>query len=312
MDLSKKSPKRLQRLRKTQPSSLLPDGSVEIKAATFSLEGGRFFVACLTHATQLSGPEVKEMFSDGDRTGFAMSQGFATGVVIQAHFMAQYSSLESDMVMVAANNSIQCSQCGGAASTVAGREYMQCDYCQSLIFTERNPLVVDRIVPMGETLDAASCPSCDCALSTGKIEDRPVLYCGQCFGVLIKNDVFGTVVRERRARRKGCEAEVCRPLDTSAYDRILGCPACERKMEVHPYYGPGNVVIDSCSSCEYVWVDHGELRSVERAEGAPERESLPLYVNDDGEITIIPEPEQARHTSQKSHLQSIADAVFGL
>lgn len=108
---------------------------------------------------------------------------------------------------------------------------MQCDYCQSLVFTEKNPLVVDRIVPMGQTLEAAACPSCDCVLSTGKIEDRPVLYCGQCFGVLIKNEVFGAVVRERRARRKGRETGVCKPLDTSAYDRILGCPACERKVE---------------------------------------------------------------------------------
>lgn len=30
-------------------------------------------VARLTHATQLSEPEVKELFSDRDRTGFAVS-----------------------------------------------------------------------------------------------------------------------------------------------------------------------------------------------------------------------------------------------
>lgn len=213
--------------------------------------------------------------------------------------------------MVVANNAIRCSQCGGAASAVPGREYMQCEYCQSLVFTAENPLVVDRIVPMGGKLDAAACPACDCVLNTGKIEDRPILYCGGCFGVLIRNEVFGAVIRERRARRKGVEAEACKPLDTSAYERILDCPACEGIMEVHPYYGPGNVVIDSCSSCQYVWLDHGELRSVERAEGGAEPELSPMYVNEDGEITIVPEPQHGRRAA-KSPLQIIADAFFGM
>ena len=40
-------------------------------------------------------------------------------------------------------------------------------------------------------------------------------------------------------------------------------------METHPYYGPGNVVIDSCCGCGcgYVWLDHGELATLARAGG---------------------------------------------
>jgi hypothetical protein len=38
-------------------------------------------------------------------------------------------------------------------------------------------------------------------------------------------------------------------------------------MATHPYYGPGNVVIDSCASCELVWLDFGELEQIVKAPG---------------------------------------------
>jgi Zn-finger nucleic acid-binding protein len=30
-------------------------------------------------------------------------------------------------------------------------------------------------------------------------------------------------------------------------------------MSVHPYYGPGNAVVDTCGDCLLVWLDHSEL-----------------------------------------------------
>ena len=38
-------------------------------------------------------------------------------------------------------------------------------------------------------------------------------------------------------------------------------------MDVHPYYGPGNVVIDTCSACDMVWLDYGELKQITDAPG---------------------------------------------
>jgi Zn-finger nucleic acid-binding protein len=38
-------------------------------------------------------------------------------------------------------------------------------------------------------------------------------------------------------------------------------------MNVHPYYGPGNVVIDTCSRCDLVWLDFGELQQISDAPG---------------------------------------------
>ncbi len=217
-------------------------------------------------------------------------------------------------MMIQASNSVQCQQCGGTASPVSGRDYMQCNYCLSLVFSSGNPLLIDKITPIGGETDAA-CPVCTNALCMGQLEGRPVLYCGGCYGMLIRNEHFGTIVRERRARRKGCEGKAAQPLDPGQYNRQIGCPNCQKRMEVHPYYGPGNIVIDSCSACEYIWLDHGELRTVEQVEGGVEPALLPLHVNEDGELTIIPPPPAAQTGRgvyrKNSPLAVIADAIFG-
>jgi Zn-finger nucleic acid-binding protein len=38
-------------------------------------------------------------------------------------------------------------------------------------------------------------------------------------------------------------------------------------MTTHPYYGPGNVVIDNCPACAVIWLDHGELTAIRDAPG---------------------------------------------
>ena len=38
-------------------------------------------------------------------------------------------------------------------------------------------------------------------------------------------------------------------------------------MSTHPYFGPGNVVIDNCEACELVWLDFGELKQIVNAPG---------------------------------------------
>ena len=215
--------------------------------------------------------------------------------------------------MIASKTTIQCPQCAGTVSAVPGREYLQCNYCSSLVFSTDNPLTVDRIVSSGEQLEMAECPVCSTALSMGEIENRPVLYCGGCYGLLIRNEHFGAIVRERRARRKDSDTEAARQLNTDEYRRKIGCPNCHRTMEVHPYYGPGNIVIDSCFSCQYIWLDHGELRTVERAGGGTESAPLPLHVDDDGDLTVVPPaPSRGSYYREDSPISQIADLIFGL
>ena len=53
------------------------------------------------------------------------------------------------------------------------------------------------------------------------------------------------------------------------------CPYCTDPMNNHPYMGPGNIVIDTCSGCQVNWLDKGELQ---RAVMAPDHVPSPsLY-----------------------------------
>jgi len=146
---------------------------------------------------------------------------------------------------------------------------MQCEYCSSLVFPHDNPLTTDGIIPMGEELDSP-CPCCESPLETGEMDGNPALYCATCYGVLVRNEVFGRVIRDRRAKRQHRDNLDVMPIDMAQYERILNCPACFGKMEVHPYFGPGNAVIDSCHRCNYVWLDHAELSAMVLANGGTE------------------------------------------
>jgi len=217
------------------------------------------------------------------------------------------------MVTQATTTSFNCGQCGGTASPVPGCSYLQCKYCQSLVFSEEHPAAVDRLTPLDEDV-AGCCPACTGQLQAGEIDGRRIMFCGRCYGVLIRNADFGFVVRERRARRRATERETVKPIDTAAYQRQLHCPSCSGRMEVHPYYGPGNIVIDSCSRCFYVWLDHGELRTIERADGGQPRTDVPVYVNGEGEVVIVPESSDAPvvPSVRKHPLQTLAEIWFGL
>jgi hypothetical protein len=78
------------------------------------------------------------------------------------------------------------------------------------------------------------------------------------------NGDFRTLVNALRTAHRG---EKARPqaLDPAEYERDIRCPGCEKPMDTHPYYGPGNVVVDTCPRCFLIWLDHGELEIIERA-----------------------------------------------
>jgi Zn-finger nucleic acid-binding protein len=193
---------------------------------------------------------------------------------------------------------------------VNGRDYLQCQYCLSLAFLTDNPLAVDRISPLAGEVHAG-CPVCrDRQLQMGQLDEHRVLYCDGCYGVLVQNEDFGCLIRERRARRSVPEYSDVRPIDPRQYQRQLNCPNCRSRMEVHPYYGPGNIVIDSCSRCTLVWLDHGELACGERSAGsqagisvAAARQAEQQAAN--AAVRSEVAPEKPRHA-----LEILADLIF--
>jgi Zn-finger nucleic acid-binding protein len=121
------------------------------------------------------------------------------------------------------------------------------------------------VVVLGEAGDIA-CPACCTELTKAAVAEVRVLHCGTCRGVLATQEAFSAIVRFLRAEASG-EPDPVRPVNREELGREIGCPSCGRTMETHPYYGPGNVVIDNCARCGLVWLDYGELGAIRDAPG---------------------------------------------
>ncbi len=145
---------------------------------------------------------------------------------------------------------------------VPDRDYFYCEYCSSFAFPEPSP---DGVVMLGERSDV-DCPICSTTLSTASVAEMRVLHCVECQGVLAEQEAFSTIVRFLRAQATG-EPDPVRPVNREELEREIACPCCGRTMETHPYYGPGNVVIDNCAQCELIWLDYGELAAIRDAPG---------------------------------------------
>lgn len=129
----------------------------------------------------------------------------------------------------------------------------------------RVPESIDRVVVIGDP-SPANCPKCHATLVLAEVDDHPVLFCGECCGLLIQSRIFSEVVTERRKKYTGPEA-VPTVRSASDLERKICCPGCHQPMETHPYHGPGNTVIDSCIRCWLTFLDYGELNEIERAPG---------------------------------------------
>ena len=106
-----------------------------------------------------------------------------------------------------------------------------------------------------------SCPACQAMLFDGSIQDKPVLYCMKCRGLLIPIADFLPLVEFLRALSRPTGATI-EPRDNSDADRHLTCPKCGKIMLGHPYGGPGNVNIDTCEACAVIWLDRKELQRI--------------------------------------------------
>jgi Zn-finger nucleic acid-binding protein len=160
---------------------------------------------------------------------------------------------------------MNCRNCGAAMELYATRGYFFCRYCGSFDFPPTTG--ADGVRVLGDDSEAKPCAVCGKTLATALLDEtHPVRYCQNCRGVLIARSGFATVVQKRRAWATDQPGPAI-PLDPSHLERQVSCPMCGHRMETHPYFGPGNVVIDSCVRCELVWLDFGELKQIVAAPG---------------------------------------------
>jgi Zn-finger nucleic acid-binding protein len=147
----------------------------------------------------------------------------------------------------------------------AARGYFFCRYCGSFHFPESaNDQGVKILVDASGPLP---CPACQQHLATATLDgSHAVHYCRNCRGILLARGSFGDVVRMRRAWASGPPIDPT-PVRPDELKRIASCPTCKNRMATYPYYGPGNVVIDTCDPCNVVWLDFGELKQIVDAPG---------------------------------------------
>jgi Zn-finger nucleic acid-binding protein len=188
---------------------------------------------------------------------------------------------------------MNCLNCAAPMELFERRRYYFCGHCGTFQFIEAPAVGGVRVLERPAT--ARPCPLCNAPLARALLDDTYVIeHCERCRGVLIGNTAFAEAVDRRRAHESGPPARPV-PLDERELKRQLSCPSCRTRMDVHPYYGPGNVVIDTCSACGLVWLDFGELEQIADAPGRDRgRARLPPEEREAPEAPAPPEAPRRR------------------
>lgn len=161
-------------------------------------------------------------------------------------------------------STINCQNCAAPLAAASCGSRLECGFCGSLQSLPASRLD-ECVVPLGQQTEH-NCPVCRQSLVEAIIGDGEGEFCEVCRGILVQADDFRKIIQQRRADYSGVDSTPT-PIAPAALKRIVNCPDCDIRMDVHPYYGPGNTVIDSCRECDLVWLDSGELTAIERAPG---------------------------------------------
>lgn len=164
-----------------------------------------------------------------------------------------------------AAHAVHCLTCGAPAIPLNASDASFCPYCGAYQTGSRGDANAEGVEIRNQLGDGV-CPLCDVDLVRAIIAELPAATCTQCGGIRCSMEVFAQIIRARRADYSGIE-DPPRALNAAELTRVVHCPSCRKRMDTHPYHGPGNVVIDVCTRCDVVWLDKGELTALERAPG---------------------------------------------
>lgn len=159
---------------------------------------------------------------------------------------------------------MNCPNCGAPMALMGNRPCWQCRHCDSILCPEP---AVDGLRMLDDR--GHGCPVCEQPLTRAVLDDREhIEVCQRCKGSLMPLRTFSETLT---ARRRAAQTPVVTPApaDRAELHRRVDCPQCRTTMIVDWYYGPGNIVIDTCPACSLVWLDAGEMK---RAIDAPGRD----------------------------------------
>lgn len=164
---------------------------------------------------------------------------------------------------------MNCPNCGAPMALLETRPCWQCEHCSTTICTEATEGV--RVLENQPDAPAPNCPICRRPLRAAVMDGRArVDVCEQCTGMLLQRRTFAeTLIGRRRAAMTPPKTPA--PTSRRELDRRVACPSCGARMITDWYYGPGNIVIDTCPACDLVWLDAGELQRAIDAPGSDRR-----------------------------------------
>jgi Zn-finger nucleic acid-binding protein len=161
---------------------------------------------------------------------------------------------------------MNCNNCGAPMQLRLEQQHFYCNYCTSRYFPDENEDGL-RILEADSDHD---CPVCKTLMVYGFIGKTQLHFCQSCRGMLFDQESFLKVVDYLRENSSLARVEPP-PVNFSALERQLTCPTCGRSMSTHLYGGPGNLVVDNCSHCQHLWLDHNEFTRIIRAPGRKRR-----------------------------------------
>jgi Zn-finger nucleic acid-binding protein len=154
-----------------------------------------------------------------------------------------------------------CPACGAPITPKPDTEGYKCDYCHAVFFPGEED---DGVVVSADTGSSdQACPLCSVPLVQASIAKIRVLFCTECHGLLMPMNELQSLIDASRGGDHPPAVQT--PPDPSELKRTIQCPKCHRRMDTHPYAGPGNVIIDSCRDCLLIWLDRGELTRIAHA-----------------------------------------------
>lgn len=174
---------------------------------------------------------------------------------------------------------MNCPNCGAGLTISSLSSLAMCDYCGTTHQRQTAARGVDRIDITDQPLEQ-KCPACRTHLFRGFVDEYEVAACQGCEGFLVAGGAIRRIIEGRRATFEGVES-VPQPLD-DAFLNVPGraCPQCHEGMERHPYYGPGNAIIEDCGRCCRLWFEAGTLAAIEAAPGSRKKQApIPSAVN---------------------------------
>ena len=166
---------------------------------------------------------------------------------------------------------MNCPNCGAPMVLLESRPCWQCGHCATLVCPESAAPDGVRVLGAAQEGRVHMCPVCAQPMVAAVMDDRyRIEMCVRCKGTLMPRQTFAETVVWRRHAAGGPPVTPS-PADRRELKRRIACPSCRHPMLTDWYYGPGNIVIDSCVTCDLVWLDAGELRRVVEAPGADRR-----------------------------------------